>query len=130
MAGVGDRKIDWEKVNAKLPYKRDKESRKARKKMFGGFDPNGNGYLSLAELDKGVRDILNLGEVFDSKPAIMRAYKAARKKGKQKSKVSGDYVEWREFRWFLKCLRLIVSVYRENFLLHKITRIYENYENA
>jgi hypothetical protein len=26
--------------------------------MFKLFDPNSNGYLSLAEVDKGIRDVL------------------------------------------------------------------------
>ena len=38
------------------------------------MDVNGNGYLSLAEVDKGLRDVLALDEVFDCKPAIMRAF--------------------------------------------------------
>ena len=39
------------------------------------MDVNGNTYLSLAELDKGVRDVLQLNpEVFNAKPAIMRAF--------------------------------------------------------
>jgi hypothetical protein len=35
--------------------------------MFKSFDPNGNGYLSLAEVDKGLRDILKIDELFDAK---------------------------------------------------------------
>ena len=31
-----------------------------RDELFRQFDPNGNGYLSLAEVDKGVQDILGL----------------------------------------------------------------------
>jgi hypothetical protein len=42
--------------------------------MFRAFDPNGNGYLSLAEIDKGVRDVLKSDRLFEAKPAIMRAY--------------------------------------------------------
>ena len=42
--------------------------------LFERIDPNGNGMLSLAELDKGV---LELWPDFNNKPAIMRAYKAA-----------------------------------------------------
>ena len=98
--------IDWEEIAMKLPTKlKDKEQRKRRFKMFKEFDPNGNGYLSLAELDKGIRDVLQLDQMFDCKPAIMRAYKAARSKGKAKSKYSGDYVEKHEFRYFLLALR-------------------------
>lgn len=35
---------------------------------------NGNGYLSLAEIDKGIRDVLELPELFQLKPVIIRAY--------------------------------------------------------
>jgi len=42
------------------------------------FDPNGNGYLSLAEIDKGIRDVLGLDQLYNCKPAIIRAYNAAR----------------------------------------------------
>lgn len=52
--------IDWNMISTRLPTKKDKESRRRRKKMFTAFDPNGNGYLSLAELDKGLRDVLKL----------------------------------------------------------------------
>jgi len=51
--------IDWGLIAEKLPTKwGDKSQRKKRFAMFKQFDPNGNGYLSLAELDKGIRDIL------------------------------------------------------------------------
>jgi len=32
--------------------------------MFKQFDPNGNGYLSLAEVDKGILDILKIESLF------------------------------------------------------------------
>lgn len=55
--------IDWQKIADAIPVRRKKDSIedwKKRKKMFKDFDPNGNGYLSLAELDKGIRDVLVL----------------------------------------------------------------------
>ena len=42
-------KIDWAAINEKLPYERTDEAKERRRKLFGQFDPNGNGYLSLAE---------------------------------------------------------------------------------
>ncbi len=42
--------IDWSALNAKLPYERTESSQNKRKKMFKDFDPNRNGYLSLAEV--------------------------------------------------------------------------------
>jgi len=42
--------------------------------MFKQFDPNGNGYLSLAEIQKGILDVLELKSLFECKPAILRAF--------------------------------------------------------
>ena len=42
--------------------------------MWNYMDMNGNGYLSLAEIDKGMRDVLQSDMLFDAKPAIMRAF--------------------------------------------------------
>ena len=38
--------------------------------MLKMFDPNNNGYLSLVEVDKGIRDVLCIDEMFDLKSAI------------------------------------------------------------
>ena len=66
-------KVDWKAVNSKLPVGKTKEKSHLRKKLFKTIDWNGNGYLSLAETDKGVRDVLKLDNIFDCKPVIMRA---------------------------------------------------------
>ena len=39
---------------------------------------NGNGYISLAEVDKGIRDVLVLPTLFATKPVLMRAFMAAK----------------------------------------------------
>jgi Ca2+-binding EF-hand superfamily protein len=62
--------------------------------LFHRMDPNGNGMLSLAELDKGV---LELWPEFNNKPAIMRAYKAADRDGE-------GFVTKGEFEFFLRFL--------------------------
>ena len=48
------------------------------------MDVNGNGYLSLAEIDKGMRDAIRIPILFDLKPVLMRAYQSARNKLKSK----------------------------------------------
>lgn len=48
----------WAELAEKLPYQKNAEQYKKRTELFNLFDPNGNGYLSLAEVDKGIRDIL------------------------------------------------------------------------
>ena len=47
--------VDWDKIREKLPIGKDQKS--ARKDLFSRIDGNGNGFLSLAELDKGIRDV-------------------------------------------------------------------------
>lgn len=98
--------IDWTDVNAKLPTGKGDEDKAARKKMFQEFDSNKNGLLSLAEIDKGIRDVLKIDAIFDAKQAIMRAFQIAKQsKPSKRGKIGDDYVELREFRYFLLSLR-------------------------
>jgi Ca2+-binding EF-hand superfamily protein len=68
--------------------------------LWSKFDYNGNGMLSLAELDKAVMD---LWPVLNHKPAIMRAYKAADQQQQQASggNVADGFIQKKEFRFFL-----------------------------
>lgn len=67
---------------------------------------NNNGFLSLAEVDKGIRDVLQLPELFDAKPVLIRAFNASKAKMKSKSPHGDDYVSKAEFRFLLTYLRL------------------------
>jgi Ca2+-binding EF-hand superfamily protein len=69
------------------------------------IDINGNGIISLAELDKGMRDIIRLPQLFKTKPVMLRAFNAAKNKVKSKSRHGKDYVEKKEFRYLMKYLR-------------------------
>ena len=64
----------WDELREKLPWHKTPEELERRKKLWKDFDANGNGYLSLAEVDKGIRDALQSDALFDAKPAIMRAF--------------------------------------------------------
>ena len=97
--------IDWETLNAKLPYHKNDEEYAKRSEIWNGIDVNGNGYVSLAEVDKGLRDVLALDEIFDAKPAIMRAFQATKNSVKSKNTHGPDYIERREFRLLLLALR-------------------------
>lgn len=97
--------INWDQIRKQIPLERTPEGLEKRRQLFKDFDPNGNGYLSLAETDKGVRDVLKLDNVFDCKPVIMRAFQAAKNAGPTRTKHSEDYIEKNEFRLFLVYLR-------------------------
>ncbi len=66
---------------------------------------NGNGILSLAEVDKAMRDVVRLPTLFALKPVLMRAFQAAKVKVKSTKSYGDDYVSKAEFRWLLKFLR-------------------------
>lgn len=52
-----------------------------------------------------VIDVLNLPQLFDLKPVLMRAFQAAKKKLPSKNKYGDDYVSRAEFRYLLMYLR-------------------------
>jgi hypothetical protein len=105
-------------IVGKLPGldKDDAVQQSARAEIFAQFDPNGNGYASLAECEKGCRDIFNLGSDVLPAPVIMRAYQAARgvaqEKDDNKNQSHGhDYVERSEFRLFLVYLKRYLELW-------------------
>ena len=102
---------DWEGLLQRLPIKKTAEERAKRRKIWSAIDMNGNGYVSLAEFDRGVRDVLNLPKIFTLKKVLMRAYQTAKDKIKGKSKHSKDYIEWLEFRILLVYLRQYFEYY-------------------
>eukprot|EP00760_Papus_ankaliazontas_P034431 PhM_4_TR7188/c0_g1_i1/m.29959 len=82
-----------------LPYPTNAE----RAELFARCDPNGNGVLSLAELDLAV---MTLWPHYNNKPAIMRAYKAADKNG-------SGWLGKKEFKFFLRFLVHYNDVWRK-----------------
>ncbi len=109
------KKVDWAVIRRKLPMEQTPEAKAKRAELFKQFDPNGNRYLSLAEIDKGFRDVLGLYEVFDCKPVLMRAFQAAKCLNNKKAKQSArgpDYVEFAEFRMLLWYVRQYFEIWQ------------------
>ena len=104
--------IDWAKVRESLPYQDTDAAKAKRKQMWKGIDVNGNGFVSLAEVDKGLRDVIRIDDIFDCKPAIMRAFQAAKNSSKSTSKHGPDYIELKEFKYLLYCLRQYFEYYQ------------------
>ena len=98
---------------AKIPISISPEDIDKRNKIFREFDINGNNYLSLAEIDKGIRDVLEMPELFETKPVLMRAYQASKDKIKGKSDFSDDYVSRAEFKWLLIYLRFYYQLWED-----------------
>jgi len=108
----GNYNVDWAALTAKLPMTLSPEDREARKKIWRAIDMNGNGYLSLAEVDKGVRDVLQISEIYSAKPVMMRAFHAAKGGVRSKARLGPDFVErGKEFRLLLLYLRHYFELY-------------------
>jgi len=104
--------VDWEEVNTKLPYARTKEDFSKRKELWEAIDVNGNGFLSLAEVTKGVRDVLAVDELFDAIPAINRSFHHCKNVSTNPSEHGPDFIEFREFRLLLQTLRQFFEYYQ------------------
>ncbi len=50
----------WSKIAARLPCSDSQDDKVRREEIFSEMDMNANGYLSLAEVDKGLRDVLKV----------------------------------------------------------------------
>ena len=123
--------VNWEQVNAKLPFARNKAAFSKRKDMWTAIDVNGNGFLSLAEVTKvtkntktflshwllpnvsqGVRDVIAVDELFDAIPAINRSFHHCKAVSKSSNEKGDDYIEFKEFRLFLQTLRQFFEYYQ------------------
>lgn len=98
---------------AQIPVTSSEADVAKRKKLFREFDVNGNQYLSLAEIDKGIRDILELPELFEAKPVIMRAYQASKDKIKSAHTFGDDYVSRAEFKFLLIYLKFYYELWED-----------------
>ena len=107
--------IDWNRIREKLPVEKTPEDKVKRVQLFEQFDPNGNGYLSLAEVDRGCRDVLGLHEIFECKKVIMRAFQAAKGANNAKNakgSLGPDFVEKCEFRLLLLYLKEYFEIWQ------------------
>ena len=117
----------------KLPCDKSGESKKKRKDLFRVWDNNGNKILSLAEIDKGIRAELGVGDIGPTglAPVLMRAYQVARDYGNgidmtkiygmkaamelKKSDIYASTVNIKEFRILLEYIQkyfVLFEVYK------------------
>mmetsp|Transcript_3033 Transcript_3033/g.7348 ORF Transcript_3033/g.7348 Transcript_3033/m.7348 type:complete len:130 (+) Transcript_3033:58-447(+) len=99
-------------IAARLPTSKSDDEKTTRNALFKQFDPNGNGYLSLAEVDKGLRETYGLDALYNCKPAIMRAFQASKGLKKGKGGREDDYVSRVEFRMLLVYLKQYFELFQ------------------
>lgn len=69
------------------------------------FDKNKNGYLSLAEIDRGVKYVIKLPDLFPLAPMIKRGFNATKAKMKAMTKYGDDYVSKAQFPYLLQYIK-------------------------
>jgi hypothetical protein len=67
----------WDELKDKLPWQNTETERKLRDKQWAQIDFNGNGFVSLVEIDKEIIEVIQLPTLFELKPVIMRAFQDA-----------------------------------------------------
>merc|ERR1711892_531273 len=92
---MGD--INWALINSRLPYARTREQYDERRRMWRAIDVNDNGFVSLAEITRGVRDVINVPDLFDCRPAINRAFHHSKSVSKSQNKHADDYLDFKDF---------------------------------
>ena len=66
---------------------------------------NGNGHLSLAEVDLGIKQVLRCESLFNTKPVLIRAFNTAKNFHNRQTGIRADTVQFKEFRallWYLR----------------------------
>ena len=120
--------VDWDDINSKLPFGREEEDTERRQKIWAEIDVNGNGFVSLSEVTtvcwytdssgcdpnniQGIRDVLGLQEIYDSKLAVITAFNFSKAKCKTTRSHGDEYLEFSEFRFFLQTLRQFFEYYK------------------
>merc|ERR1711953_1393840 len=104
--------VPWDTINTRLPFQRNKKAYGKRKSLWEQFDVNGNGFLSLAEVTKGIRDVIAVDELFDAIPAINRSFHHVKNVSKTPNEHGPNFIEFREFRLFLQTLRQYFEYYQ------------------
>ena len=103
--GRNNGEIDWALIREQLPFEKTPEHRARRDQLWPQIDVNANGLVSLAELDKGLRDVLRCYQIYNCKPAIIRAFTAAKDAVPSSKPHSDYYIDRAEFRLALLYLR-------------------------
>ena len=118
---VEQRNIDWFQIKNQIPFTDSQEDKINRDRLWRQVDINGNGLVSLAELDKALRDNLRCYQVYDCKPAIIRAWTISKDRTKFRRKLSKNkvlrkyqdhYMIEEDFKRCLQYLRLYFEYFQ------------------
>mmetsp|Transcript_17735 Transcript_17735/g.41262 ORF Transcript_17735/g.41262 Transcript_17735/m.41262 type:complete len:286 (-) Transcript_17735:120-977(-) len=101
--------VTWEVLKGMLPLGMSAEDKHRRKALWKEFNITGTKHLALFEVDASIKKVLKCEELFDAKPAILKAYTYAREVNP-----SGpdEKLEFCEFRLLLVYLKGLFEIYQ------------------
>ena len=85
--------------------------------MFDLFNVNDQKGLTIFEIENGVVDMTQTGDMFDSEKAINDAFKAASRLKYEKEKSMMDKLDYNQFKLFLRILRMTYNFYQVTALV-------------
>ena len=110
--GAGERRYDWVKLAELMPTEQSEPAQRKRKDIFRQIDYNGNGYISLAEIDKWFIESLGMKETMPKK-VMLRAFMASNSISppRPNDPLASDMVTWPELRMLFVHLRRYLQLY-------------------
>lgn len=104
--------IDWDTIVNLLPDGEGEEADEQRKEMWYLFNVNENKGLTIFELEKGVVQMTQTEDIFDSEQAINDAFANAQKAKLTKLEGMEDKLDQKQFALFIRTLKLIYEFYQ------------------
>merc|ERR1712203_440409 len=103
--------INWDVIVDNLPITDSERDLERIQEMWDLFNVNDAKGLNVFEVENGIVDMTQTGDSFDSQKAINDAFNIASKAKYEKEKVMEDKLEMKQFRLFLRTLRMTYNFY-------------------
>ncbi|XP_023334495.1 uncharacterized protein LOC111705996 [Eurytemora carolleeae] len=104
--------IDWDTILNLFPTEDTEEHQEQRNEMWFLFNVNENPGLTIFELEKGIVQMTQTGDIFDSERAINDAFEHAKNAKLDKAEGMEEMLDKDQFNLFLRSIRMIFEFYQ------------------
>merc|ERR1712170_97595 len=95
-----------------LPTQEQQDYDERIREMFDLFNVNDQEGLTVYEIENGIVDMTQTGEIFDSEKAINDAFKFASKLKYEKTKDMEEKLDFKQMKLFIRILRMTYCFYQ------------------
>eukprot|EP00090_Calanus_glacialis_P011768 TRINITY_DN20162_c0_g1_i4.p1 TRINITY_DN20162_c0_g1~~TRINITY_DN20162_c0_g1_i4.p1 ORF type:complete len:189 (-),score=61.02 TRINITY_DN20162_c0_g1_i4:146-712(-) len=103
--------VNWDTIMELLPVGEGDDYEERVKEMFELFNVNDQKGLTVFEIENGVVDMTQTGDMFDSEKAINDSFSHASRLKWEKEKSMMDKLDYTQFKLFLRILRMTYNFY-------------------